>query len=289
MLKNRDALEKTLRLLPRALASEILALSHGMSAVNEIRIRRMGRSSLFCAGRIIPLSYSARESIDAIFSAVCLGTPYAFRDSVCRGFVPLSDGVRVGVVGRARYEGGELLGISEVSSLVFRLPTVGCDFGDELFEIWERGRGGLLIFSPPGGGKTTALRSLIRRLGVGERALRVAVVDEREEIFTDELSGIEADFLSGYRRALGISIAVRTLSPDVIVTDEISGEDATALSSCALLGVPVIATAHAGSLRELLCRLDMRELLGAGAFTRYAHLRREGGRFLCREEYIENE
>ena len=274
------------KIFPLALKREIEALSRDGSRISEIRIRRKGRTSLVICGRSVPLAFSASDSFDAIFNSVCRGTPYAYRDSIERGYVPLGEGVRVGVAGRARYEGGRLVGVDGISSLVFRLPSGRCDFTDELYAIWRRAVGGLLIFSPPGGGKTTALRALAARLASGATAKRVVIVDEREELSTDELSGLELDILSGYRRGVGISIATRALSPEVIITDEIAPEDSEELLACANSGVPIVASAHAASIDELLCRPDIDRLISRGVFTGFVSIAREGGKFICREEFV---
>ena len=114
----------------------------------------------------------------------------------------------------------------------------------------------------------------------------MVIVDEREEIYTDELSGREIDVLSGYRRGYGISLATRCLSPDVILTDEISAEDARELLSAANSGVPIIATAHAASLSELMRREGMRRLFDDGVFESAVGIYRSNGSYLCREESL---
>jgi stage III sporulation protein AA len=222
--------------------------------------------------------------VEGVYASLCRGAPYAYRDSVARGYIPLESGVRVGVAGRARYDGGRLVGIGEVSSLVFRIPTGRCDFANEIYAICKDTAGGVLIFSPPGGGKTTALRSLARSLS---RDRRVVIVDEREEIYTDELLDREIDVLSGYRRGYGISLATRSLSPDVILTDEISAEDATEVLLAANSGVPIIATAHAASVAELMRREGMRRLFECGVFGSAVGIYRSLGGFFCREESVE--
>lgn len=286
MSKYVHIIERISELFPAPFVREIEAVSLGRR-ISEIRIRRRGRSSIVAFGRSIPLSFSGEKYIDNIFMSVCRGTPYAYRDSILKGFVPLFDGVRVGVAGRARYEGERLVGITDVSSLVFRIPAEKCDFASEIYEIWHRSRGGLLIFSAPGGGKTTALRSLAVSIGTGVGARRVALIDEREELFSDELSDGEIDVLSGYRRAYGISLATRTLNPEVIITDEIASEDADALLRCANSGVPIIASAHADSTRELMQRSDIERLVERGVFGSFAHVTRGDGRFICKEVFVE--
>ncbi len=285
MSKYTEIMRRVSEHFPAPLQRELKALA-SEGRLSEIRLRRIGRSSAVCFGRSLPLSFSAGESIDSIFMSVCRGTPYAYRDSILKGFVPLSLGVRVGIAGRARYEGGVLVGVTDISSLVFRLPAEKCDFAEEIFEIWRRSPGGLLIFSAPGGGKTTALRSLAVSIGTGKEAKRVVVVDEREELYTDELLGAEIDLLSGYKRAYGVSLATRTLSPEVIITDEIAPEDADALLKCANSGVPIIASAHASSIEELMRRADIERLALGGVFRSFAYVTRGQGRYICKEAFL---
>lgn len=266
---------------PTELVQEILRASSG-AEIREIRLRRRGRSSVVTGRGTIPLKASS-PCVDEIFASICRGAPYAYRDTVERGYLPLCRGVRVGVAGRARYDAGRLVGIGEIDSLVFRIPTGRCDFSREISSMCRDPRGGVIIFSPPGGGKTTALRALAASLS---DRFRVVIVDEREEIFTDELLGREIDVLSGYRRAYGISLATRCLSPEVILIDEISAEDSADILSAANSGVPIIATAHASSVRELMQREDIRRLAEGGVFGRIIGIYNTGGRFICREERI---
>ena len=274
-------LQEILKILPIDLAREIASRSHGRGTPREIRLRRRGSSQLVFASGSVPLSAVNDDTVDAAFSAVCRGAPYAYRDSIVQGFVPLSSGVRVGVAGRAHYDGGRLVGVSDVDSLVFRIPTGGCDFRARIVEICRSASGGVLIFSPPMGGKTTALRAIAAELS---RDRRVAIVDEREEIWTEELAGRNIDLLSGYKRASGIEIATRCLAPELIITDEISPEDSEDILAAANSGVPIIATAHAATPGELLRREHISRLLGAGVFSNIVGIYREGGRFVCREE-----
>ncbi len=190
MSKYGHIIDKISELFPAPLAREIEAISQGRR-ISEIRIRRRGRSSIVAFGRSIPLSFSGEKYIDNIFMSVCRGTPYAYRDSILKGFVPLFDGVRVGVAGRARYEGDRLVGITDVSSLVFRIPAEKCDFASEIYEIWRRSRGGLLIFSAPGGGKTTALR-LDERGRLPGRSLPLPARGSLRRMYVDAAHGAGA-------------------------------------------------------------------------------------------------
>ena len=125
----------------------------------------------------------------------------------------------------------------------------------------------MLICSPAGQGKTTAIRSLARLIGSGREAKRVVAVDERCEFDSSEYCDAHVDILRGYRRAVGVDIAIRTMSAEVLIVDEISSsEDAKAMMSALGAGVTVIATAHADSLIGAAKRAYIRELILGGLF-----------------------
>ncbi len=276
-------LKKALRLLPRGLEEEISALclkrSGAASDISEIRLRAFGRCSLRLGGRGVGLSYKiSREEMEETVKRLCSGAIYAYRDCISKGYIPYTDGIRVGVVGSARYEGGGTVGIEEISSLVFRLPTKQCELSEELLSAFRLARRGLLVYAPPGGGKTSALRSLSRSLGGGDNPLRVCVIDEREEFSCEDFSDCEIDLLKGYKKHIGIEIATRTLSPDAVIIDEIGGEEAANLALAARCGVRIAASAHASTSDELFSKPSLKPLFDAGAFDVAAGIVLENGR-----------
>lgn len=254
-------------ILPRALERELRSMASG--TVNELRLRVGGVCSVVIGGRNYPLFFKIkREELRELTRVLCHDALYAYKDGISRGYISVGGGVRVGIVGFAKYDGGQVVGIGEISSLAFRFPVGGCDFAEELYSLWEgHGRCSMLIASPPAGGKTTALRHLARLIGSGRDAMRVAVVDERCEFVAGEYESAAVDLLSGYRRADGLEIALRTMSCEVIMVDEIAtAEDARAMELAMGVGVPVIATTHGASLPELRRRPLLSQILGSGAF-----------------------
>lgn len=264
----KTSVKKVLSILPRAMAVEIEAIVGGRpggdEGLGEVRLIASGQCSLIHNRETVILRYSpTAEEIEEIVNKTCSGGMYAFRDTVKNGYIPMGGGVRVGISGAAGYDEGRLVGVSRVSTLVFRFPVFRCDFGDRLIRIYRRGIGrGMLIYSPPGVGKTTALRALAE---VISRESRLCIVDERQELDAGGLSC--ASVLSGYEKALGIEIALRTHSPQIIMVDEIGAGEAEALSAVLGAGIPIIATAHGGSTEDLLTRSATERLVTSGFFS----------------------
>lgn len=241
--------------IPASLCSSIereaKSLPFGENDIYEIRLRAEGRSGLVTSLGVITLPVRlSYDDIANITARLTGGSLYAHRDTITKGYIS-ARGIRVGVCGRARYEGGELIGVSEIRSLVFRITHGICELENELFALWREGVGhGLLIYSPPLGGKTTAIRRLAAR--IGESGVRTCIVDERCEFSVSDYSHAEVEILRGYEKAVGIEIAVRTLGAEVVVVDEIGASEVKAVSSALMMGVPLIATAHASSDGEIL-------------------------------------
>lgn len=279
-----EAVCSVLRVLPGELARRIEALAEsrvgGIGSILEIRIRRGGASFvLFSSGTVKLCERVGDEEMTGIIKRITEGSLYAFRDTIAKGYIPMRSGIRVGVCGHARYDGGALT-VCDISSLVFRIPGGKCEIAEELYEAYLRAGGGVLIYSAPGVGKTTALRSLAgmisRRLG-----RRVVVVDERSEFDRREFESCSVDIISGYSRREGIEVALRTLTAEVLMVDELMGDECREVEYSFLSGIPVIATAHAGSLSELLKKRELAELISKGVFTSFIGIRREGGKYIA--------
>lgn len=272
------------RLLPRflgellgpALCEEIEnAVPEGW-LVEEVRLRRGRCASVTANGTNLRLStVLSGAQMEALLLALCTGSLYAHGETLGEGYLVLPSGVRVGVCGRAAVVGGRVTGVESISAFSIRVPHEAPFVGDEICRIFDRLQKtrGVLVFSPPGVGKTTILRGVAARLA---RELRVAVVDTRGEL--GALGGDEAlflDVLSGYPRGRGIGIAVRTMAAEVILCDEVGDlGEAREIVAAHTGGVPLIATAHAASVGELLSRPGMRLLHESRVFGAYVHASR---------------
>ena len=280
-----------LRLLPpRVLSALERHLRGGGRTIEEIRLRAGRCASLTVGGRNILTSVilSAGE-LRELLDRMCGGSPYAYSETIHQGYVTLSGGVRVGVAGLATCEGGRVIGVKVIHALNIRLPSHHRAVGREMADLLrhtvtaEGCAGGILIYAPPGVGKTTLLRGMAAELAGGYNPWRTVIVDTRGELgFEGDGAGLCLDVLSGYPRALGIEIATRTMGAQVILCDEIGdASEAAAMEAAHHGGVPLVATAHAGDLAELLCRTGIRRLHEARLFSVYVGIRRDGrGGFL---------
>lgn len=270
--------------LPERLADEVrrqAALYGGM--INEVRLHSGGVMSVTIMGENITCRVRVTpEECEETFMRLCQSSVYSHTETLREGFVTTPEGIRAGVCGRAVLDDGEVQAIAAPGAISLRIPRRIPGAGDVAYELLrEMGlRRGLIVWSPPGVGKTTLLRELAVRLGCGSDAVRVAIVDTRHELGAG-ISGLGlVDVLDGYPRAQGIEIAKRTLSPQVIICDEIGGaDDAAAILEAAGSGVPVVASAHAGSAAELLSQECLAPVLKSEGIGAYVGLlsRRLGG------------
>ena len=220
--------------------------------------------------------------IEEIFLRLCGYSVYSHMDEIQSGFISAGRSLRVGIGGTAVLKNGALKTVRDVTSLSLRIPREIHGCADRLLQKGISLRGGLLLAGAPSSGKTTLLRDLARVLGTAGR--RTVVLDERFELLADGFDlGTCTDVLQGYPKREGLSHALRCLSPEYILCDELGEIDFEAVKAAAFSGVSLIATVHAGSAQELSSRALCRQLLALGAFQTVALLSGRQNPAVCAE------
>ena len=206
------------------------------------------------------------EDILQTLELICDNSIYSFQNQICNGFITICGGHRVGIVGTAVMENEKVVNINYISSLNFRIAreVIGCS-NILIKHIVDKEISNTLIVSPPGGGKTTILRDLVRN--ISNNGKTVGVVDERGEIaamykgIAQNNLGIRTDIIENIPKQIGIKMLVRSMTPDVVVADEIGNfGDVQAIKTAICLGVKGIFTAHGNSLNDIKVNPELNKL-----------------------------
>jgi len=284
------------RYLPLSLRAAALGLTEEERARCEELRFRAGRGAFWLAeGRERPLMTAegpAKAGGEDLRRVVELCTQASFHtalDQLRDGFLPLRGGHRLGLCGTAAVRGGAVINLRELSSLALRIARPVPGVGEALLPRLRCGGGVLstLILAPPGGGKTTLLRDLVRALSTGggdSPPLRTALADERGEVAAlwrgePQLDVGQADVMDGCPKAAALLMLLRSMNPQVLAADEITApEDVDALGMAANCGAAVVATAHGTGVEDLLRRPLYQRLWDRKVFRRLVTIRMEGGR-----------
>ena len=214
------------------------------------------------------LIISEHNEVSESVMSLCEYSVYSKQDEINRGFITAAMGVRVGLCGEAVIRDGCISNMKNISTLSFRVPREVKGCSDKLLELIEP-LYGVLICGAPGSGKTTLIRDIARSISY---RYRVSIIDERNEI-SSSCSGIcgydmaSCDVFVNIPKREGVINCIRSLSPDIIVCDELGDEDDIfAISAASRCGAAFIATIHAATIYDLKNRTLTQKLLSTGAF-----------------------
>lgn len=224
-----------------------------------------------------------RDDIEQTFQIICKYSIHSFMDDIKKGFITLRGGHRVGLVGKAIVEDGQVKNIKHISSLNIRVSREIIGASDKIIKHIIKNDNQInntLIISPPQCGKTTLIRDIVRNLSngnerLGFRGMKVALIDERNEIAGSYLGipqmnvGIRTDIIETCPKDVGIMMLLRSMSPNVIVTDEIGNEsEIKALYTALNGGVGLITTVHGDSIEDIKSRKELSNLLDKELFQK---------------------
>ena len=284
-------------------AQAVCAISRvELARVEEIRLRINKPLSVLYGGTIRyvcengALSKTPAEGmkvtaahLEECFRKLCSYAVHTHEEEIAQGFVSVQGGHRAGLAGTGFQRANGSYGLRDITSINLRVARQVKGCADQLVPLVQNSEGdGLLLAGPPGSGKTTLLRDLARQLSC--QGKKIAVVDERGEIsgvFGTSIEndlGANCDVIAGMEKSRGILMAVRCLSPQIILCDELgTAEEITAIGAGLSSGVTVVTSIHAGSFDQLKQKPQFGPLVRSGAFRWVVLLSTPEKPFMIRE------
>ena len=250
-----EAFDRAAALLPDRLRGELLFLSEAQrKKAEEIRLYcGMGMRVVLDEGILDLRGSVSGEDLERVLERASRSSLHSVAESLRGGFITAEGGYRIGICGSVVMKSGETAGFRRVSSLCIRIPRqVFCLTPDLAASLRDKS---VLILSPPGGGKTSFLRELVRQTSNAGR--KISLIDERAELAAMYDGsprfdvGRNTDVLEGCPKREAVEMLLRSMSPQVIAMDELGAEDGGAVRHAAESGVKVFASVHCGSKTDL--------------------------------------
>lgn len=282
-------------ILPNSLSNALSNISY--KNLCELRIREDNPVVVNLLGENYYLGYGgisdnynsavkiSRGEIQNIISRISNSSLYTINDQLIEGYATINGGIRVGVCGEVVSVNNQVKTLKNISSINFRFPHFikNCCLNAYPYIVSNGEVKSTLIISPPGAGKTTYLRDFIYQISIREKLLNILVIDERNEI-TSVYNGEEimklknVDIYKNSSKKFGFNNGIRSMKPNVIVTDEINlDKDVLDIENALTCGVKVIASMHGSSICDLKNKFSFGSILSKKLFERYIILSCENG------------
>lgn len=280
--------QEILHIMPMRLRGFFEQALEGITDAEEIRIRVGQPPEIRCTGQSIWLLQKiTTEDMEEMLTFISHYSLYAYEEEMRQGYLTVEGGSRIGFAGQVRMEDRKIVCMTNIRFLNIRIARERKGCAEELLPwLYEDGEFlNTILISRPGVGKTTLLRDCVRMIsnGAGKRGgKKVSVIDERSEIAACHLGvpqndlGRRTDVLDGCPKQIGMRMALRSMSPEVIAVDELGGKrDAEAVTEMILSGCRILGTMHGEKIEHVMQTEEMAKMYKNRLFQRYVILEKQ--------------